>query len=124
MSYELNLLNYKEHRNVGTYFKTYLFNTLVGIIFTEISIFGKRVIKESESEYFFKVEAYCEGHNLQYAWYIYRDGEIQEKIFYSNENFISYRFNEPAIYMVQYFVRSKEDPKIKNIGWFEETKID
>ncbi|MGE7605410.1 triple tyrosine motif-containing protein [Peribacillus frigoritolerans] len=60
------------------------------------------------------------GENLQYSFYIFKDGEILEKIPYKSTNHLSYAVKEPGEYMVRVYVKNSE----KNIVTANTDKID
>ena len=47
----------------------------------------------------------AEGTNLSYAWYIYKDGQYQQTIWYSGKNYLDWTPNQEGQYKVQVWVK-------------------
>lgn len=70
-----------------------------------------------------KVLAEAVGENLEYAYYIYKDGEILEKIMYEKSaNELEYKVNEEGLYKVRVFVMNVEGEK--ETKYTEEVEIE
>lgn len=65
----------------------------------EKKIDGKRFSFECIHNYNFE--------NPQYAWYIYKDGKIFDKKWYSESNILNYKFVENGKYRIQYYILDK-----------------
>ncbi|NLA47369.1 MAG: hypothetical protein GX866_07540, partial [Firmicutes bacterium] len=46
---------------------------------------------------------------MEYAWYVYRDGERVHVEWYRSQNYLDFRFDKPGTYYVTVFVRSMPD---------------
>jgi glycosyltransferase involved in cell wall biosynthesis len=58
----------------------------------------------SKNEY--KVKVHCHDYNnIEFAWYIFKDGITMEKIKYSSSNSITYQFKEKGKYRVRCYVK-------------------
>ncbi|MCT1390498.1 hypothetical protein M4D76_19655 [Peribacillus frigoritolerans] len=55
-----------------------------------------------------EVKSEAIGENLQYSFYIFKDGEIIEKLPYKSTNHLSYTVKEPGEYMVRVYVKNSE----------------
>jgi len=51
----------------------------------------------------------AEGQELEYAYYIYKDNKLLEKIFYKPNTSLSYKVKEPGEYKVKIFVKNKQE---------------
>ena len=58
---------------------------------------------------------------LKYAFYIYHDGNIIEKIMYQSKQKMTYRVNSPGKYLVKYFILLPKGEKV--VGKFEQILI-
>jgi hypothetical protein len=55
-----------------------------------------------------EVQCYAVGEDLRYAYYIYRNNEIIEKIYYKPNAKLIYPIKEPGKYMVRVYVRNSQ----------------
>ncbi|MBD8590420.1 hypothetical protein IFT92_21975 [Peribacillus simplex] len=55
-----------------------------------------------------EVKSEAIGENLQYSFYIFKDGEILEKIPYKSTNQLTYTVKEPGEYMVRVYVKNSQ----------------
>lgn len=78
------------------------------------------VEKKSENIYTMKCFHNYNFVNPMYAWYIYRDGEILEKIWYDDNNEINYSFKDPGNYRIQYYILDRTTNK-KVTRWYNKT---
>jgi len=46
---------------------------------------------------------------LEYAWYVYRDGERVHVQWYRSQEYLEYRLDQPGTYHVKVFARTLED---------------
>ncbi|AAU15305.1 TPA: polysaccharide deacetylase family protein [Bacillus cereus] len=67
-----------------------------------------------------RVESKATGEELKYAYYIYKDNEILEKINYSSESSLTYKIKKSGEYKIKVFIQdkngdkdSKETPKLQ-----------
>ncbi|PFO80413.1 MULTISPECIES: polysaccharide deacetylase family protein [Bacillus cereus group] len=67
-----------------------------------------------------RVESKATGEELRYAYYIYKDNKILEKIDYSSESSLTYKLKESGEYKIKVFIQdkngdkdSKETPKLQ-----------
>lgn len=67
-----------------------------------------------------RVESKSTGEELKYAYYIYKDNEILEKINYSSESSLTYKIKKSGEYKIKVFIQdkngdkdSKETPKLQ-----------
>ncbi|PET44979.1 hypothetical protein CN514_21310 [Bacillus sp. AFS001701] len=68
-----------------------------------------------------KWEIDATGDGLEYAWYIYRDGEREEFISFNKSNVLEWNPNKPGLYFIKAFVRDSEGNKVSE--WSSEYKI-
>lgn len=61
----------------------------------------------SHNKFMFIIDTY-EDKSLEYAWYIYGNGNVN-KIMYSNKNQLIYEFNNPGTYKIQVYIRRKRE---------------
>ncbi|MFJ5759289.1 DapH/DapD/GlmU-related protein [Neobacillus sp. NPDC093182] len=61
-----------------------------------------------------KVECKANGEQLKYAFYLYKDQEIIEKVAYSDNPGISFNLQDKGIYSVRVFIKDKRNNKIAN----------
>lgn len=66
----------------------------------------KGVTLEKINDKTLEVKSEAIGENLQYSFYIFKDGEILEKIPYKSTNHLSYTVKEPGEYMVRVYVKN------------------
>lgn len=59
-----------------------------------------------------KIESVAKGKNVRYAFYIYKDDKLLEKVKYQQEGQLSYKVNDSGIYKVKVFAKDAEG----NIG--------
>src|SRR5699024_4412859 len=55
--------------------------------------------------YIFKCEYNYEIIEPEYAWYIYKNDQKVDQVWYTESNILKYQFTEPGIYRIQYFIR-------------------
>ncbi|NCT37381.1 hypothetical protein GTW56_14150 [Bacillus sp. EB93] len=68
----------------------------------------KGVTLEQINDKTLEVKSEAIGENLQYSFYIFKDGEILEKIPYKSTNHLSYKVKEPGEYMVRVYVKNSQ----------------
>ncbi|KRF54297.1 hypothetical protein ASG97_02485 [Bacillus sp. Soil745] len=68
----------------------------------------KGVTLEQINDKTLEVKSEAIGENLQYSFYIFKDGEILEKIPYKSTNHLSYTVKEQGEYMVRVYVKNSE----------------
>ncbi|MCD1161155.1 triple tyrosine motif-containing protein [Peribacillus frigoritolerans] len=68
----------------------------------------KGVTLEQINDKTLEVKSEAIGENLQYSFYIFKDGEILEKIPYKSTNHLSYTVKEAGEYMVRVYVKNSE----------------
>lgn len=115
-NYVLNL-EVKEgitHSDLKVHFPNYLLNQLQKILNYEIPIQINSVSIQESSLRNIKVTCIAKGDNLEYAYYIFKDEEVIEKIFYTSNNILNYHVKEAGTYMVRVYVRNKFNKVIKN----------
>lgn len=61
------------------------------------------------------------GYNLEYAWYIYKDGERVEFMLYDKSNVLDWKPSEPGQYAIKVFVKDGNGNKVSE--WTSEYKI-
>lgn len=61
----------------------------------------------SHNNYLITVDTY--DNQIEYAWYIYRNNIVIEKIMYTNNNKLDYTFKRPGIYKIRVFIRRREE---------------
>jgi len=59
--------------------------------------------------YNFVINVLPENEMCQYAWYVYEDSNIIEKIPYSSDNELTYNFMNEGNYVVEYFLKSENN---------------
>ncbi|WP_226618610.1 triple tyrosine motif-containing protein [Cytobacillus firmus] len=52
-----------------------------------------------------KIESVAKGNNIRYAFYIYKDNELLEKVKYQQERQLSYSVKDSGVYKVKVFVK-------------------
>ncbi|MGL5329033.1 MAG: glycosyltransferase [Peptostreptococcaceae bacterium] len=93
-------------------------NTILEIKKEEIRI-DKYIRKINKNKYRFSLDVHPRG-NYEYAWYIYKDGEKIDTIWYSKCPHIEYTMEEEKEkYRIKYFIKNRDD---KKSGYFEEFK--
>jgi hypothetical protein len=113
--YSLNLEDYHSHDGIRKFFPHYLSKTLSHLLNVPTESFNpiKKIdIKIAGS----KLDIICdhigeEIDGLQFAFYVYKDGEILEKIFYTEKNTLSYHLESNGIYKCKVFVRNQNKDK-------------
>ncbi|MEH7419484.1 glycosyltransferase family 4 protein [Neobacillus drentensis] len=56
-----------------------------------------------------KIEVVCHDYeNIEFAWYIFKENNVIQKIYYSSSNSINYKFNEPGKYRIRCFLRKEQ----------------
>jgi len=85
-------------------------------------------IKSQGSKYVFTVDV--EESDLLFAFYVYKDGSIIEKKWYTAENQFSIEFIPPGFYKVRFFIVKNKDYEKGNLtdeqkvtGWFDPVLI-
>jgi len=63
----------------------------------------------------FRFWVICEEKNLEYAWYIYKNNERVDIIWYTKNNALEYKFEKNSKYKLRYFVRDKYGNKVSNM---------
>lgn len=70
-----------------------------------LKISGAKIEKVNKST--LKVDVTAKGENLKYAYYIYKDTNIVEKIGYKPEASLTYEVKEPGTYKVKVYAKDK-----------------
>jgi uncharacterized lipoprotein YehR (DUF1307 family) len=58
-----------------------------------------------------KVVSDAKGEKLQYAYYVYKDNKVLQKISYKPNNRLAYNVKEPGEYMVRVYIRDNKGKK-------------
>ncbi|EJS78488.1 triple tyrosine motif-containing protein [Bacillus cereus] len=58
-----------------------------------------------------KVDVKAKGEDLNYAYYIYKEEKIVEKIWYKPDSTLTYEVKEPGKYKVRVFAKDKNEKK-------------
>lgn len=102
------------HEGLKTYFPYYLKKTISGILnipFDEVMgpIIKKLTISQSNQ----KMIVHCDatGKELEYAFYVHKDGQVLEKFFYTESPDFEYTLIEPGSYLCRVFVRDSKMQK-------------
>src|SRR5699024_7083880 len=66
------------------------------------------IIRNLDDKYFWKLYSSL-YENEEYAYYIYKDGDRFDIIWYTDKNIIEYEFQEPGKYTLRCFIRNKEN---------------
>ncbi|MGM0753041.1 MAG: heparinase II/III domain-containing protein [Bacillota bacterium] len=97
-----------DHNGLKTHFPKYLTNKILEVLDYEIEvpeILSVDMVRENAST--LKISCCSSGMNLEYAFYIYKDDELIEKIMYSTSHEIGYKITDNGKYMSRVFVRDK-----------------
>lgn len=114
-NYTLNIEEYYSHDGIRKYFPYFLSSTLSSIL--DLPIEGFNPIKTIDINMmgsFLKITCNIVKDlekEFQYAFYIYKDGKILEKIFYNNENTINYPLKDQGVYKCKVFVKNRKNEK-------------
>jgi hypothetical protein len=74
-----------------------------------------KVVIQEVDEHNIKVICTATGEKLQYAYYVYKDNKILQKISYRPNNRLAYKVQKPGEYMVKVYVRDSKGKKdVKN----------
>jgi len=110
IKYELDLRNYSSHTSIGLYYPGYLLKTLSTIDDSIIKLeppILKTNIKSEDG--FLELSCSATGDNLGYAFYIFRNYELIEKIFYQKQSHYKYPINSTGIYGARIYVKDKSN---------------
>ncbi|MDA1522949.1 triple tyrosine motif-containing protein [Bacillus cereus] len=77
----------------------------------ESSIVISEVNIDKTNERTLKVDVKAKGEDLNYAYYIYKEDKIVEKIWYGTDSFLTYEVKEPGKYKVRVFAKDKNKKK-------------
>lgn len=77
----------------------------------ESSIVISEVKIDKANERTLKVDVKAKGEDLNYAYYIYKEEKIVEKIWYGPDSFLTYEVKEPGKYKVRVFAKDKNKKK-------------
>ncbi|MED3125315.1 triple tyrosine motif-containing protein [Bacillus wiedmannii] len=77
----------------------------------ESSIVISEVKIDKANERTLKVDVKAKGEDLNYAYYIYKEEKIVEKIWYRPDSFLTYEVKEPGKYKVRVFAKDKNKKK-------------
>lgn len=86
-----------------------------------IQIINLGKLQLQRNKFLFFVKTLPQNEELSYAWYIYKDGNIYEKVKYSNECILTKSFEEKGNYKIKYFV--KNNKREGKSGYFDEITI-
>lgn len=70
------------------------------------------MIEKVDDSHFYVV-ATAEGSKINYAYYVYKDGEVLEKYPYKKDAHFSYTAKEPGVYKVAVYVRDQYGNKVR-----------
>ena len=70
-----------------------------------------KLMIEKVNESNFYVVATADGDELTYAYYVYKDGEVVDKILYKKDAHFAYTVKEPGTYKVEVYLKDKNDNK-------------
>lgn len=79
-----------------------------------------KIEKVNDNKFYFDLNI-SSKQKLKYAFYIYHEGKIHEKIMYQRKQKMTYRADRPGKYLVKYFILLPNKEKI--IGKFEQILI-
>lgn len=107
INYDLDLKQYNSHNEVGDYFVNYLDKILSGVLSSTYNVVLSHLAESNE------IMCTCLYRNdLKYAFYIYKDDILIDKIWYSSDNTLIYKIRENGIYRVAYFMKKGESLKV------------
>ncbi|MFD0618104.1 accessory Sec system protein Asp2 [Paenibacillus sp. GCM10027629] len=113
--YILDVQEYYSHDGIRKYFPFFISSSLSSILNIPTEEFHviKYVNIEIDSEILrVECEIQCNDKSkVQYAYYIYLEGVILEKIFYTFDNVLEYRISKKGIYKCKVFVKDHENKK-------------
>lgn len=105
ISYNLELKEYDSHGKIGTYYSDYLLEKLPEIT-EELSI--KNLSAEYlDEEIQLKVDLakFFTEEDVKFAYYIYKDNQIEKKIMYTSNNTLNYKPIDKGGYKVKVFCK-------------------
>jgi hypothetical protein len=99
--YDLDLQDYESHNDVGDHFINYLDLVLS----KELYMPGEIVLLKEKDE----LVCTCPySSDLQYAFYIFKNGELVDKKWYTPNNILRYKITGLGTYQVAYFMKRNE----------------
>jgi hypothetical protein len=110
----LDVAENKTHQDLKIYFPHYLKKTVSNILsipFDDVMapIIQSITIEQKDQEIIVNCEAI--GKELEYAFYVYKDGQVLEKFFYTESSHLEYRVAEPGSYLCRVFVKDSKMQK-------------
>ena len=105
--YNIEFRDFQKHNDLTKHFphfiKSIVAERIAKIKFNSVvSSYGNII---QGSELVFKID--CNGEDLTYAWYLYKDGIPIEKHWYTDDNTIKWKTNAPGDYKIQFFIKDK-----------------
>lgn len=114
-SYELDIQDYNSHDGLRTYFPYFLIKTLCKIVGTPIEEVNP-IKKINVHKYGNKFQVTCElvtekTHDFSFAFYLYKDGKVNKKYYYSENSTFSSEVTEKGLYKYKVFVKNHQGNK-------------
>lgn len=110
--YHLDVKNYDSHDGLRQYFPPYLTETLCNIMDQNIEdVYPIKLITIENDKENLVVECITTGSSLEYAFYIYKDEKILEKIYYTSNSKLYFPIKERGRYKCKVFVKNRNGNK-------------
>lgn len=117
-----------DHEGLKDHFPKYLMDTIVSRLGIEYKVPEIKSSNISYSNSLLNIMCNVSGDQLNFAYYIYKDKEVIEKIMYGPKSKTTYYVKEPGVYKVRIFVRDQFGNKVTQytnelvINQLEDTK--
>src|SRR4051812_41045759 len=69
--------------------------------------FAKLIIEKVNESQFYVVTT-ADGNQLNYAYYVYKNGEVLDKFQYKKDAHFSYTVKEPGTYKVEVYIKDRD----------------
>lgn len=117
---QLDIKEGMDDKGLSTYFPPYLqhhLNLLLGIqsdynINLDVDDFYIISVHTEKKNDSIIVSTKAYGDDLYYAFYLYKEGDLQEKTPYNRSNRVVFNIKEKAIYKVRAYVKNKTDKRV------------
>ncbi|AVI42543.1 heparinase II/III domain-containing protein [Bacillus pumilus] len=101
-----------DHEGLKDHFPKYLLEAIVSRLGIEYKVPEIKSSNISYSNSLLNIMCDVSGNQLNFAYYIYKDKEVIEKIMYGPKSTTTYYVKEPGVYQVRVFVRDQFGNKV------------
>jgi Heparinase II/III-like protein/Heparinase II/III N-terminus len=101
-----------DHEGLKSHFPKYLLENIMNILEIDFKIPEIADTSITHLNSTLKVTCNASGDKLSYAFYIYRNNEVIEKIMYGPSDTVLYSLSQPGVYQARVFVRDQFGNKV------------